>query len=331
MLAVHNLTKRYKKVTAVDDLSFAIEPGRVTGFLGPNGSGKSTTMRCILGLDNPTSGSTSIYGRLYKDLPSPLTTVGALLDQKAFHPKRTPLQHLQILATLYGFPKKRVDEVLEMTGITSVAKKRIGGFSLGMSQRLGIATALLGDPKVLLFDEPVNGLDPEGVRWVRELCQHLASDGRTVFISSHLMSEMAQTAQDIVIIGKGRLIAQGPISDFVNAEQNTLVQLMSPKVSETEELLTSSGFTYTAQRSDSDPYPTFIIRSNDAPALGQLMFNRNLPIYHLSTTHRSLEDIFMSFTSSAVDYRSGIKTTEPGYQPLAPSNTNPFPPQGGQA
>ena len=211
MIEAVGLTKRYGSKTAVDNISFTVEPGTVTGFLGLNGVGKSTTMRLIMGLDKPTSGRVTVNGRSYRDLASPLREVGALLDAKGLHGSRTARAHLTQLAVSNGIPTRRVDEVLELTGLTSVARKRVKGFSLGMGQRLGIAAALLGDPKVLIFNEPVNGLDPEGVKWVRETCRSLAEQGRTVFISSHLMSEMSMTADHLIVIGRGRILTAGPV------------------------------------------------------------------------------------------------------------------------
>jgi ABC-2 type transport system ATP-binding protein len=215
MIEATRLTKRYGSTTAVDDVSFTVQPGKVTGFLGPNGAGKSTTMRMIVGLDRPTRGTVTIDGRPYARLRSPLSEVGALLDAKAVHTGRSALNHLRALAATHGFPLTRVHEVIEMTGLQSVARKRVGGFSLGMGQRLGIAAALLGDPRTLILDEPVNGLDPEGVLWVRNLVRHAAAQGRTVFLSSHLMSEMALTADHLIVIGRGRIIADGPVDEVV--------------------------------------------------------------------------------------------------------------------
>ncbi|MDY5137462.1 ABC transporter ATP-binding protein, partial [Actinotignum sanguinis] len=244
MITVEALTKRYGATTAVDNLSFQLQPGRITGFLGPNGSGKSTTMRCIMGLDRPTSGRALIAGLPYEQLTSPLTTVGALLDGKAFHGSRSARSHLQILAATHGIPARRVDEVIELTGIGSVAKRKLKGFSLGMGQRLGIAAALLGDPEVLLFDEPVNGLDPDGVRWVRLLMRTLAQQGRTILVSSHLMSEMQQTADDLLVIGRGRMIAFGPIESFTEAAANTTVLVASPNRAGLEGALRAAGLDF---------------------------------------------------------------------------------------
>ena len=229
MIEAVNLTKHYGHKTAVDNISFTVKPGTVTGFLGPNGAGKSTTMRMIMGLDKPTSGKVTVNGRPYRDLSAPLCEVGALLDAKGLHGSRNARNHLRQLAASNGIPAKRVDEVLEITGLTSVAKKRVKGFSLGMGQRLGIAAALLGDPGVLLFDEPVNGLDPEGVKWVRETCRRLAGEGRTVFISSHLMSEMAQTADQLLVIGRGRILSAGPVDDVIASATTDRVRVASPQ------------------------------------------------------------------------------------------------------
>ena len=239
MIEAVNLTKRYGKKTAVDNISFTVEPGTVTGFLGPNGAGKSTTMRMIMGLDKPTSGKVTINGRPYRQLSAPLCEVGALLDAKGLHGSRSARSHLRQLAASNGIPAKRVDEVLDITGLTSVAKKRVKGFSLGMGQRLGIAAALLGDPGVLLFDEPVNGLDPEGVKWVREICRRLAGEGRTVFISSHLMSEMAQTADHLLVIGRGRILTAGPVDDIIASATTDRVRVASPQATQLAELMAS--------------------------------------------------------------------------------------------
>ena len=229
MIVVNGVTKRYKETVAVDDLSFEVRPGQVTGFLGPNGSGKSTTMRMIMGLDLPNEGSTTVNGRAYRGLPLPLTEVGALLEAKAIHPGRSAYNHLLYLARSNDIPTARIEAVLEMVGLTAVAKKRVGKFSLGMGQRLGIAAALLGDPGVLLFDEPINGLDPEGILWVRNLLKSLAAEGRTVFVSSHLMSEMALTADHLVVIGRGHLISTGTMSEFIAESSGQFVRVRSPR------------------------------------------------------------------------------------------------------
>src|SRR5580658_8291280 len=230
MIEAHQLTKRYGDKLAVDQLSFTVRPGVVTGFLGPNGAGKSTTMRMIMGLDAPNAGDVTVNGRHYHDLPWPLHEVGALLEAKAIHPGRSARAHLRMLAETNRIPLRRVDEVLEIVGLTAVAGQRAGKFSLGMGQRLGIAAALLGDPEVVLFDEPVNGLDPDGIRWVRNLLKRLAREGRTVFVSSHLMSEMALTADDVVVIGRGRLIAETSVGELTSQSSRNFVRVRSPEI-----------------------------------------------------------------------------------------------------
>jgi ABC-2 type transport system ATP-binding protein len=241
MIEVHELTKRFGDKVAVDNLSFQVEPGRVTGFLGPNGAGKSTTMRMMLGLDHPSSGVVTINGRPYRALQSPLHEVGALIDAKAMQGGRSAYQHLRWVATASGIPRRRIDEVLEIVGLSDVANKKTGGFSLGMSQRLGIATAMLGDPEVLLFDEPVNGLDPEGIRWIRTLLKRLAGEGRTVFLSSHLMSEMEETADHVIVIGRGRLVADMRIAEFIRVHGGQSVRVVSPQAGELARVLEQAG------------------------------------------------------------------------------------------
>src|SRR5690625_4902597 len=243
MIEAHNLTKRYGTKTAVDNVSFRVEPGMVTGFLGPNGAGKSTTMRMIVGLDRPTSGTVTVNGKPYAEHARPLQEVGVLLDAKAVHTSRSAFNHLRALAATHGISQRRVQEVIDMTGLQAVAKKRVGGFSLGMGQRLGIAAALLGDPRTLILDEPVNGLDPEGVRWVRTMMRELADQGRTVFLSSHLMSEMAITADDLIIIGRGRIIAAGTLQEVIDSVTGTSVRVRSPQAGELAELLAGKDVT----------------------------------------------------------------------------------------
>ncbi|MEO7349117.1 MAG: ATP-binding cassette domain-containing protein, partial [Terrimesophilobacter sp.] len=232
MIEIHGLTKRYGATTAVDDITATIRPGMVTGFLGPNGAGKSTTMRTVIGLDLPSAGSVTVNGKRYDEHRAPMHEVGALLDAKAIHTGRTAYNHLLAMAATHGIGKARVHEVIAMTGLESVAKKRVGGFSLGMGQRLGIAVALLGDPQTLILDEPVNGLDPEGVIWVRELTKHLASQGRTVFLSSHLMSEMARTADHLIVLGRGRIIADAPVAEILALATGTAVRVRTPQPTE---------------------------------------------------------------------------------------------------
>src|ERR1700730_11237628 len=237
MIDARNLTKRYGDKTAVDDLTFTVKPGLVTGFLGPNGSGKSTTMRLILGLDAPSEGAVTVAGRAYRDFPAPLHEVGALLEARSVHTGRSPYHHLLALAQTHGIPRSRVTELISQVGLDEVARKRAGQFSLGMGQRLGIATALLGAPEVFVLDEPINGLDPEGIHWIRDLLKHLASEGRTVFLSSHLMSEMALSADHLIIIGRGRLIRDVSVADFVREASRNLVFVRSPEATALRELV----------------------------------------------------------------------------------------------
>lgn len=302
MITVDNLTKRYGPKVATDHLSFAVPNGEVTGFLGPNGSGKSTTMRCILGLDRPTSGQTLIDGRPFTAYPSPMSKVGALLDAKSFHPKRTARAHLRLVAATNGIPKGRVDEVIDQTGLSHVANKRLKGFSLGMSQRLGIATALLGRPEILIFDEPVNGLDPDGVRWVRDLVKHHAQIGGTVLISSHLMSEMAMTATNLVVIGHGRCLASGPIEQFTETAQHTTVRVAGPNM---RGIFTALEQLHPRHERLKNGSEVFIIQGASAAQIGHALHEAQMEIHELSTTHSSLEDVFMELTQSSVEFRSG--------------------------
>ena len=299
MIEAVNLTKRYGKKTAVDNISFTVEPGTVTGFLGPNGAGKSTTMRMIMGLDKPTSGKVTINGRPYRQLSAPLCEGGALLDAKGLHGSRSARNHLRQLAASNGIPAKRVDEVLDITGLTSVAKKRVKGFSLGMGQRLGIAAALLGDPGVLLFDEPVNGLDPEGVKWVRETCRRLAGEGRTVFISSHLMSEMAQTADHLLVIGRGRILTAGPVNDVIASATTDRVRVASPQATQLAELMASRNL---AAR----PVAPNVLETTatTAATIGELAAHGGIVLHELTTIRASLEEAYLTLTSGSVEYRT---------------------------
>ncbi|WP_124054210.1 ABC transporter ATP-binding protein [Arcanobacterium ihumii] len=308
MITVENLTKSYGKKRAVDDLSFTVRSGAVTGFLGPNGSGKSTTMRCMVGLDSPNNGHALFDGVEYSKLSAPLSKVGSLLDGKAFHPGRSARQHLTIVAQTHGIPQSRVDEVLTITGIDSVAKKKLKGFSLGMGQRLGIAVALLGDPEVLILDEPVNGLDPDGVRWVRQLMRNFAAEGRTVLVSSHLMSEMALTADDLVIIGRGKLIASGPIRDFTETASNRKIKVAGPDALAIENVLRTANVTYLMNQ-PAEHYPTgyLEISGSDRMSIGHLLYENNVEIHELTETYSSLEDVFMELTDDDVDYRVDTK------------------------
>ncbi|MEU7530293.1 ABC transporter ATP-binding protein [Saccharothrix sp. NPDC042600] len=297
MIEATGLTKHYGRTVAVDDLSFTVEAGRVTGFLGPNGAGKSTTMRMILGLDRPTSGKVLIDGKTYHELHRPLGTVGALLDAKWVHPNRSARAHLLWLAKSNGIPARRVDEVLELVGLTQVAKRRAGGFSLGMSQRLGIAGALLGDPKVLLFDEPVNGLDPEGIQWIRQFMHRLADQGRTVFVSSHLLSEMAQTAQDLIVIGRGRLIAQTSTEQFIEDATEDAVRVRSPHLDRLRELLPRE-----ARVTDGDG--SLVVHGLESAHIGELAALNGITLHELSPQRGSLEEAFIQLTKESVEYHA---------------------------
>jgi ABC-2 type transport system ATP-binding protein len=298
MIRASHLTKHYGATAAVDDLSFDVRPGRVTGFLGPNGAGKSTTMRMILGLDAPDAGEAIINGRRYHELRHPLREVGALLDARAFHEARSGYHHLLALAQSNRIPRERVDEVLELVGLAGVARRRAGGFSLGMSQRLGIAVALLGDPGVLLFDEPVNGLDPEGVLWIRTLLQSLAAEGRTVFVSSHLMSEMAVTAEHLVVIGRGRLIADLPLHELLRAGTG-YVTIRTPDAGRLTALLLGVG-AEVAQTPDGALRVTGV----DAARIGEVAGQHRVVIHELATHEPSLEEAYFELTDSAVDFRA---------------------------
>ena len=301
MIEVRGLTKRYGKTTAVDDLSFTVESGRVTGFLGPNGAGKSTTMRMMLGLDRPSSGTVTFNGQTYRELAQPLKTVGALLDAKWVHPNRSASAHLRWMAGSNKIPMSRVDEVLDLVGLTSVAGKRAGGFSLGMSQRLGIAGALLGDPEVLLFDEPVNGLDPEGILWIRLFMQGLAAEGRSVLVSSHLMSEMALTATDLVVIGRGRLIAQCTTAEFVDAASEDTVRLRSPQASQVAVVLADHGMPATRGSDDQ----TLLVTGGTTDRIAELAHQAGYLLWELSPQSASLEEAFIQLTGQDVQYAGG--------------------------
>jgi ABC-2 type transport system ATP-binding protein len=305
MIEARGLTKRYGDTLAVDDLSFTVQPGIVTGFLGPNGAGKSTTMRMILGLDRPTRGSALVSGQHYASLKGPLHHVGALLDAKDVHPGRTARTHLRALAQSNGIPKGRVEEVLEMTGMSAVAGKRIKGYSLGMSQRLGIAATMLGDPDVLLFDEPVNGLDPEGILWIRTFMRSLAAEGRTVFVSSHLMSEMAQTAEHLVVIGRGKLLADVSTKQFIEASGTNVVSVRSPQVDDLERVLLAEGIT--SDRVDG----SLRLHGVTTAHVGDLAAQHRLTVHELYEERGSLEAAFMEMTRDSVDYHATLVGEEP--------------------
>ena len=302
MIEVERLSKRFGQVTAVDDLSFTVRPGRVTGFLGPNGAGKTTTMRIILGLAAPTSGRAVIGGRRYDGLIRPLREVGSLLDASALHAGRTGWAHLWSIAQSNGMTKQRVTEVLGLTGLESVARRRVGGFSLGMKQRLGIAAALLGDPPVLMFDEPVNGLDPEGIHWIRGFFRELAADGRTVLVSSHLMSEMAQTADHLVIIGRGRLIADVPTGELIESSARRDVLVRSPRAAELAELIARRGGTVTRQDDGA-----LVVTGLDAAAIGDLAAGDGIAVHALVPRQASLEDAYLDLTGESTDYRGRLQ------------------------
>jgi ABC-2 type transport system ATP-binding protein len=297
MIEAKDLTKRYGGTVAVDDLSFTVRPGVVTGFLGPNGSGKSTTMRLIMGLDAANAGDVTVNGRHYRDLPWPLYEVGAHLEAKAIHPGRSARGHLRMLAETNHIPLRRVDEVLETVGLSSVARQRAGKFSLGMGQRLGIAAALLGDPGVLLLDEPVNGLDPDGIRWVRNLLKGLAREGRTIFVSSHLMSEMALTADEVVIIGKGRLIAELPIAELLAHSGRRLVRVRSPQLDALRAALEARGAA-TALEDDG----SLSVRGLEPSAIGDIAAAVPAVLHELATQSASLEEAFMELTEDSIEY-----------------------------
>jgi len=314
MIEVDQLSKRFGPVTAVDGLSFAVRPGHVTGFLGPNGAGKSTTMRLILGLDHPNTGTATIGGKRYRDLVEPLRVVGALLEAKAVHTGRSAYNHLLVLAQTQGLPRKRVDEVLDLVGLRDVADKRVGGFSLGMGQRLGLAAALLGDPRVLVLDEPVNGLDPEGIVWVRNLMKYLAGQGRTVFVSSHLMNEMAVTAEQLIVIGRGRLIADCATDEFIARSSQRSVLVKSPDAARLTELITAEGGLVKANNGQA-----LTVGGLPAPRIGELAAREGLVLHELTPQLASLEEAFMELTRDSVEYDS--RTSQPAATKIQASPT----------
>jgi len=299
MIEVRNLSKRYGEKLAVDGLDFVVQPGVVTGFLGPNGAGKSTTMRLIAGLDEPSGGSVRVNGALYRSAVAPMAELGLLLEARAMHTGRSARNHLLALAQTNGISRRRVDEVIDMVGLREVAGKRVGGFSLGMGQRLGVASALLGDPKVVVLDEPVNGLDPEGVLWIRNLLKALAADGRTVFVSSHLMSEMAQTAARLIVVGRGRLIADTTVEEFVARASGSSVTVRTPEAARLRDLLLGPDVTITSERAD-----VLHIQGLDAEQIGTVAWQAHLPVFELAREQASLEQAFMELTQDAVEYRS---------------------------
>jgi ABC-2 type transport system ATP-binding protein len=305
VIKIENLSKRYGPKLAVDNITFTVRPGMVTGFLGPNGAGKSTTMRMIVGLDRPTTGSAIVNGKPYADHRDPLRQVGALLEAKAVHTGRSAYHHLLALAATHSIPTSRVHEVIEMTGLEKVAGKRVGGFSLGMGQRLGIAAALLGDPQTLILDEPVNGLDPDGVLWVRQLTRHLAAQGRTIFLSSHLMSEMALTADHVIILGRGRVLADAPIAELTGRVGSGRVTVRTPSPAELTQALhhaaTQPEVTVTEL-----PDGALSVAGLTAQQVGEAAFHAGVAIYELTPVTASLEQAYLELTQNEVEYRSEV-------------------------
>ncbi|HET7414935.1 MAG TPA: ATP-binding cassette domain-containing protein [Arthrobacter sp.] len=299
MIEARNLAKRYGAKTAVDGVSFSVQPGKVTGFLGPNGAGKSTTMRMIVGLDRPSHGDVMVNGKHYADHKAPLQEVGALLDAKAVHTKRSAYNHLKAMAATHGIPDSRVKEVIEMTGLSAVAKKRVGGFSLGMGQRLGIAAAMLGDPHTLILDEPVNGLDPEGVQWVRHLAKGLAAEGRTVFLSSHLMSEMSQTADHLIIIGRGRIIADASMQDVIAGQGQARTRVRTDQPQILANALAGEGVSIQSLEPE-----LLEISGIDARRIAESALQNRVLVYELTPLQESLEDVYMKLTQDEVEYHS---------------------------
>ncbi|MFD5229434.1 ABC transporter ATP-binding protein [Streptomyces qaidamensis] len=310
MIELEGLTKRYGEKVAVNNLSFTVRPGIVTGFLGPNGAGKSTTMRMILGLDHPTAGDVRIDGKHYQQLKDPLTYIGALLEAKAWHGGRTAYNHLLCLAQSNGIPSSRVRDVLETVGLTAVARKKTKGFSMGMGQRLGIAAALLGDPRILMFDEPVNGLDPEGIHWIRTLMKSLAAQGRTVFVSSHLMSEMALTAEHLVVIGQGRLLADTSMADFIDRNSRSYVRVRSPQRERLLDVLHQAGIV-AVESGDG----VLEVDGGKAEQIGELAAQHRITLHELSPQQASLEEAFMQLTAESVEYHAHSGTSATGPEP----------------
>ena len=301
MIEAEVLSKRYGDTLAVDNLTFSVAPGKITGFLGPNGAGKTTTMRMILGLDRPTAGRVTVDGKPFDHADQPMRRVGALLDAKAVHGGRSAYNHLLCLAESNNLPRRRVDEVLALVGLAEVARKRSKGFSLGMGQRLGIAAALLGDPQILMFDEPVNGLDPEGILWIRNLMKALAAEGRTIFVSSHLMSEMENTADHLLVIGRGRLIADCTIEEFIAANSQRTVRVRTPQPDLLAKLVTAAG---AGVREGDDG--SIVISGLDPDQVGDLAYDNQVRLHELSPVHASLEQAFMELTAGSVQFHAGV-------------------------
>jgi ABC-2 type transport system ATP-binding protein len=307
VIEVRGLTKRYGDKTAVDGLTFTVRPGIVTGFLGPNGAGKSTTMRMVLGLDRPTAGTATVGGRPYVEHAAPLREVGALLEARAVHTSRSAYNHLRALAATHGIPKRRVDEVIDLVGLGDVARKRAGGFSLGMGQRLGIAQALLGDPPTVVLDEPVNGLDPEGIRWVRDLLKGLAAEGRTVFVSSHLMSEMALTAEHVIVVGRGRLIADTSVEELIRGASVNTVLVRSPEAQRLRTALAGPDVTVSSVEGEA-----LEVTGLSAAQIGDTARDLGVAVHELTPQLASLEEAFMTMTRDDVEYHAHLTTTPAG-------------------
>jgi ABC-2 type transport system ATP-binding protein len=320
MIEARDLTKRYGDKLAVDHLSFTVEASRVTGFLGPNGAGKSTTMRLILGLSRPQAGMATINGKRYADLAAPLRTVGALLEAKAMHTGRSAYNHLLFLAQTQGLPRSRVDQVLDLVGLKDVAHKRTGGFSLGMSQRVGIAVAMLGDPEVLVLDEPVNGLDPEGILWIRNLMKALAAEGRTIFVSSHLMNEMAVTADHLIVIGRGKLIADCSTQEFIERSSEKSVLVRSPDATRLADLIAAEGGKATPQEPADGRAGTLHVTGLEAPRIGEIAAAQQLVLHELTPQLASLEEAYMELTADSLEY--GVPGTGGHEQATAQQTTS---------
>jgi ABC-2 type transport system ATP-binding protein len=318
VIEAQDLTKRYGDKLAVDHLSFKVEPGRVTGFLGPNGAGKSTTMRLVLGLDRPNAGTATINGRPYAQLAQPLLTVGALLEAKAMHPGRSARNHLLFLAQTQGLPSRRVDEVLDLVGLREVANQRVRGYSLGMSQRVGIAAAMLGNPSVLLLDEPVNGLDPEGILWIRNLMKHLASEQRTIFVSSHLMNEMAVTADYLIVIGKGKLIADCTTQEFIERSSEKSVLVRSPDASALADLIAAEDGKAIPQDPVEGRAAALSVTGMEAPRIGEIAAANRIVLHELTPRLASLEEAFLELTAGSVEYGGDTPAVPP------PASPSPF-------
>ncbi len=316
MIEVRDVTKRYGDKVAVRDLTFTVQPGVVTGFLGPNGAGKSTTMRIIAGLDAPTHGSVTVNGHRYADATAPMAELGILLEAKAVHTSRSAFHHLLAVAQTNGIPRARVDEVIELVGLREVAKKRAGGFSLGMGQRLGVASALLGNPQTVILDEPVNGLDPEGILWVRNLLKQLAAEGRTVFVSSHLMSEMALTAEHLIVVGRGELIADTSVAAFVAQASSNVVTVWSPQAYELREALVGPDVTVTSSRAGE-----LEVHGLTAEQIGDIAFDNRVRVHQLSMREASLEEAFMELTRDAVEYHAHTSGEAPATEQLSSAVT----------